>query len=139
MISSSLLALNTTYRVMTLHIFTSSQLQPFKLQTCNYKLTWMTNGHLKFNIVQAPAHLPQAYFSCCLSHQLIVNFIHPVAQAKSLRGSGDSLLSLIPTSSLSAVPVGFIFKLHLEFVHVSPLHYSHLSSSQNHLLPGLLQ
>lgn len=120
-ISSSLLALNTTYRLMTFKILPPACYIPLNSRLI-ISLTWMTNEHLKFNMSNLLIISLKPTFTAVFLNSVNVNFILPVAQAKSLRGSYDSLLSLIPTSSLSAVPVGSIFKLHLEFDNVSLLH-----------------
>lgn len=76
----------------------------------------MTNGHLEFNMSRLLIISLKTTFPAVFLISVNVNFILPVVQAKSLRGIRDSLLTFISTSSLSAVPIGSLFKLQPESV-----------------------
>lgn len=106
---------------MTLNNFTSSLIYLLKLQTYNYKLTWMTNADLKFNMSRLLIICLKPTFPAVFLISVNANFILPVVQAKSLRGIRDSLLTFISTSSPSAVHVGSLFKLQPESDCVFPL------------------
>lgn len=65
-----------------LYIFTSSLIYPLKLQTFNYKLTWMTNGHLKFNMSKLLIIPLKPTLSAVFLISVNVNCILSVALAK---------------------------------------------------------
>lgn len=75
-ISSTLLASNTAYRMMTQQCY-SSLIYTLKPQIYNYKLTWMTNGQLKSNISEFLIISLKPTFPAALLISVNVNFTLP--------------------------------------------------------------